>query len=410
MKNKTEIFIEENWDKCIRKNCEGDGSLIGLPFSYIVPSPNGMFQEMYYWDTFFTNKGLIIDGRIQQAKNNVDNMLFLVEKYGYMPNGNRQKYLNRSQPPYLSMMIKDVYEEIKDKNWLGSVVPILKKEYEFWMTNRITPIGLNQFGCALEVPKHGYLYEQSMAEKVINNERVGLKLSDKTDDEIARCLLTDCESGWDFNPRTNMKQPDFIYLDLNCNLYIYEKNFAYFSKILKTDEEEEWENKALARKELMNRYLWNGECFLDYNFKTEEFSKVFSVASFYPLWAGIADEEQARTTVKLLSKLEYQFGISTCEKNEIQGNYQWNYPNGWAPLQYITVCALNRYGYEKDAMRIAKKYVELVEENFEKTENLWEKYNIVTGGLDVSEEYEMPTMLGWTAGVYLFMKKFLSNC
>lgn len=409
MLNKTEKFIYDNWDSCIRENREGDDSLIGLPFPYSVPSPSGMFQEMYYWDTFFTNKGLIISGRVNQAKHNADNMLYLVEKYGYMPNGNRQHYLNRSQPPYLSMMIRDVYEETKDKEWLAKAVPVLKKEYEFWMTNRMTPTGLNQFGCSLEVPQHGYKYEQSVTEKKINQKRVGLTFADKTDDETARCLLTDCESGWDFNPRTDMHQTDCVYLDLNCNLYLYEKNFAYFSEILATNEEEKWERTAENRIKLMNQYLWNGECFADYNFKTQRFGTVFSVAAFYPLWAGIADKEQAKSTVAMLNKLEYRFGISTCEKNEAKGNYQWNYPNGWAPLQYITVSALHRYGYTEDAMRIAKKYVDTVEMNFEKTNNLWEKYNIVTGGIDVSNEYEMPTMLGWTAGVYLFMKKFLLN-
>lgn len=398
MQNNVERFITENWDSCIRYNVKGDDSLIGMPYPYIVPSPSGVFQEMYYWDTFFTNKGLIIDGRIEQAKYNIDNMLYLIKCYGFMPNGNRKVFLNRSQPPYLSMMIRDVYEISNDKEWLNGVIPVLKTEYEFWMTKRITPIGLNQFRCDISATENLQDY---------NCERIGITPEGRTQEDIAECILCDCESGWDFNPRTEMHQIDFIYVDLNCNLYLYEKNFAYFSGILGNGEQEEWEEKAQKRCELMNKYLWNGQCFTDYNFKTKSFSRVFSAASFYPLWAGIATQEQAEKTVALLDKLEYNYGISVCEQNSVEGNYQWNYPNGWAPLHYITVRALERYGYMESARRIASKYVYMVEINFEKTGKLWEKYNVVTGDLNVSNEYEMPVMLGWTAGVYLFMKKFL---
>lgn len=400
MSERVEKFISDNWERCIRFNREGDDSLIGLPYPYIVPSPEGMFQEMYYWDTFFTNKGLILDGRADMAKNNVDNMLYLVEKYGFMPNGNRKVFLSRSQPPYLSMMIKDVYEVFQDKAWLETAFPILKKEYGFWMTKRITPIGLNQFGGDLSVVEN--LNDYSC-------DRIQITPSGRTQEDIASCILCDCESGWDFNPRTELHQTDFVYVDLNCNLYLYEKNFAYFAKVLKNGEQSEWEDRACKRMELMNQYLWNGKCFLDYNFQTGSFSKVFSVASFYPLWTGIATKEQAEATVKMLDRLECNYGIVACEKNDIDGNYQWNYPNGWAPLHYIMICALERYGYRKDARRIAEKYVRMVDTNFERTGTLWEKYNVVTGDLDVSNEYEMPAMLGWTAGVYLTAIDYLTK-
>ena len=67
-----------------------------------------MFLEMYYWDTYFTNVGLISEGRVELAKSNVDNMLWMVEKYGFMPNGNRNYYLNRSQPPFLWRAVKHI--------------------------------------------------------------------------------------------------------------------------------------------------------------------------------------------------------------------------------------------------------------------------------------------------------------
>ena len=78
-------YINENLPKTVKYNPQGDGTLIGLPFRYTVPCPNEMFLEMYYWDTYFTNTGLIATGNLRLAKSNVDNMLYLVNKYGFMP-------------------------------------------------------------------------------------------------------------------------------------------------------------------------------------------------------------------------------------------------------------------------------------------------------------------------------------
>lgn len=103
-------YINQNLPRCLRKNTENQDSLIGLPRPYMVPSASGLFQEMYYWDTYFTNKGLLLRGDIEQAKNHVDNLCYLIETYGFVLNGNRDNYLYNSQPPFLSMMARDVYE------------------------------------------------------------------------------------------------------------------------------------------------------------------------------------------------------------------------------------------------------------------------------------------------------------
>ena len=117
MSEKVIQFISSHWDDCIKENMKDNGTLIGLPYPYTVPAV-GHFDEMYYWDTYFTNKGLEIEGRFAQAKNNTDNMLYLVNRFGYMPNGNRTYYLKNSQPPFLSIMVGDVYRHYNDKAWL----------------------------------------------------------------------------------------------------------------------------------------------------------------------------------------------------------------------------------------------------------------------------------------------------
>ena len=286
-----EQFIKNRWDSCVRFNPDDDDTLIGMPYPYIVPVEKDHWNEMYYWDTFFTCKGLAIQGRGELVKNCADNMLYLVEKFGFVPNANRTYYLNRSQPPFLSMLVRDVYNLFADKEWLRGAYNTLKKEYDFWMTQRMTPTGLNKFGVQKESIE--LVKEQKY-------QRVCRRLKTTLPHEEAYNI--DCDSGWDFNPRTNMKQTQYVYVDLNSNLYLYETNFAYFAQILENGEADLWKEAADKRKQLMNDILLKDGAFVDYNFVLNKHSDIFSVASFYPLWAGVATEEQAKQTVAQLGR------------------------------------------------------------------------------------------------------------
>ena len=93
-------YIKEHWDDTVRLERTGNDTLIGLPYEYFVPSVKGMFQEMYYWDTFFTAKGLFLCGREALVKSTVEDMFYLVDKFGFMPNGSNLGLLGRSQPPF----------------------------------------------------------------------------------------------------------------------------------------------------------------------------------------------------------------------------------------------------------------------------------------------------------------------
>ena len=400
-------YIKKHWDSCVRFNAADCGTLIGLPYPYIVPVSTESkvgFNELYYWDTYFTCKGLLLSGRGELAKNCVDNIIYLVNKYGYMPNGNRTFFLNRSQPPFLSMMVMDIFCFYNDKDWLKYAYEVLEQEYKFWMTERCTPIGLNQYGSNTSMLRD---VEDEFYRLVC--KRLGKQLPEDKKTEIVENFLVDAESGWDFNPRADILQKKYtVHIDLNCNLYLYEKNFAHFSRILQNGEEEKWESAADYRKMLINQYLWNGEMFLDYNYKSSEHSKVFSAASFFALWTGVATKTQANMMLNQLNKIEFAYGISACCQNDAKENYQWDYPAGWPPLQYIVVRGLDRYGYINDAVRVAQKYVSTAENLYKKTGHLWEKYNVVTGSETIEAEYGSKEMMGWTAGVYMFLKNYIS--
>src|SRR5262249_37321945 len=90
--------------------------LLYLPHPYVVPG--GRFNEMYGWDSYFIQVGLIRDAEIDLAKNTIDNFLYEVDHYGKVLNANRTYYLTRSQPPFLTEMILGVYRKTQDLEWL----------------------------------------------------------------------------------------------------------------------------------------------------------------------------------------------------------------------------------------------------------------------------------------------------
>ncbi len=395
-------YIDDNMNKTIRI-CNNDTlGNFSLPFPFSVPCIEKGFQNLFYWDTYFTNVGLLTDGEVQQAKNNVDNILYMIERFGYMPNATCESMLNRSQPPYASMMVKEVYEKTKDREWLSYACNVLEKEYEFWMTQRITPTGLNCYS-------NNATHDDLMSFYQYMSRRLGLNPDDyKTDDEKlkqASHFLAEAESGWDFNPRFDSRCEDFNPIDLNANLYAYEKNFIYFYDELNHKGGREWCKRALKRKKLMNKYCLNPQdkLYYDYDFINDKRSTIYSAAIFNTLFVELADKNTANSIYSNLDRLECMHGLAACEKGHHERTYQWDYPNGWSALIYLAIKGFDNYGYQSAARQIAHKYINSLANIYIKTGNLWEKYNAETGDIDVKNEYAMPgAFMGWTAGVYLY--------
>jgi len=397
-------YIYENIDGTVRHNTEDRDGLIGLPYPYSVSGVADRFNEMYYWGTYFTNVGLILTGRIGQAKNNVDNMFYLIDRFGFVPNANRTWAQTRSQPPFLSRMVSDIYDETGDKAWLMTAYRKLKKEYTFWQTQRMTKSGLNRYFGAdpdLQFCSDDYCRRLHM-EKAEDEDTVR---------EYAYSYQSGAESGWDFSSRTGLEAHKYNGVDLNSLLYGFEKNMEKFAQALSIAESKTWTDAAERRAKRMNALMWDTDlgAFCDYNFETEEKSDLVSQAMFYPLYAGLSTKEQAEKTVQLLTRIEYRYGVSASENRADLLNLQWDYPHGWPCLQMILIKGLVNYGYTEAAKRIAGKYLDVADTVFRETGRLWEKYNVVTGGVSVSKEYTTPPIMGWSAATYLYCKKVVAE-
>lgn len=392
-------FIAKNFKDTIRYNPDDEGNLIGLPYPYTTPCANEGFTEMYYWDTYFTNAGLIAEGNVQQAKNNADNVRFLIHKYGFMPNGNRTFYLGNTQPPFYYKMVEDIFEKTGDKAWLKESYDALVKEYGYWQTNRTAPSGLNVYG-----PHKDYTKEY-IEEKYDYFKYRYRGFEAKNEEEKSACahtIVTMCESGWDCCTRFENAGEYYNPVDLNSLLYGLEKAMEKFSKILENGEAALWSERAARRKEKMLEIMFDNKrgIFLDWNYKEERFSPVVSAASLYPLFVKLDDTPEKAIGV-LKNELFLKYGVSACVPGEYDYSLQWDYPNVWAPLQYIAYAACKNYGFDSLAERVAETYIKLLDENFAQTGNLWEKYDGLTGKV-ANADYNAPKMMGWTAGVYMY--------
>ena len=99
--------------------------------------PGGRFREVYYWDSLWIIQGLLSCKMIESAMQIVENLSDLVLRYGFVPNGTRKYYMDRSQPPLLSLMVMEIYTVSQNNKWLQSILPALSKEHKYWTSEPV---------------------------------------------------------------------------------------------------------------------------------------------------------------------------------------------------------------------------------------------------------------------------------
>lgn len=375
-------YIDAYWPKLIRENKKDKGSLIGLPYPYIVPSDVGVFDEQYYWDSYPVVRALIDHPKYSEiAIGMVNNLLHLVERFGIVPNASRFYFLSRSQPPLLSSMVFIVYEKTHDIFWFKKAVKAVEREYrDVWM-----------------------------GKTHLANFRLVWRGLSRYYDINAIDSLAETESGWDMTARFMGRCMDFLPVDLNCLLYLYEKDFERAYKILKSSEKSEFYKKAATKRaKTINDLMWDEKAgyYFDFDFVNQKRSHLITAAGVYPLNAGEASREQAQRVVELVEKtLQKQYGV--VQSVRFVENKQWDWPNGWAPIQLRVVEGLMRYGYNKLALRLVKKWLALNIKVFKETSKLWEKYDVVHGAIGLPDRYPTPHGFAWTNACFLIMAQIM---
>ncbi len=417
--------VEALWGMLTRDADErsDNSSLIPLPKPYVVPG--GRFREIYYWDSYFTMLGLATSGHVDRVQDMVDNFAYLIDEIGFVPNGNRSYYCSRSQPPYFALMVELLSELRNDDQLCVKYQSQLLGEHEFWMSGAAelrdagtahrrvvqTERGvLNRYWDDDAAPR-----QESFAEDVALASQSG-----RPAEALYRDLRAACESGWDFSSRwldesrslQSIRTTEIVPVDLNTLMLHLERRIARnFEMLGDSSGARQFDDKADQREEILTTLFFDERSgmFVDLLLPQLSPSCVYSLAGAYPMFFGIATEGQAASMARHLSE-EFLLpgGWVTTLVNTGQ---QWDAPNGWAPLQWITYVALRRYGFDAIARDGASRWLRNNRKTFEATGRLLEKYDVESiGNAGGGGEYDVQDGFGWTNGVLLrLMQELVKN-
>ena len=424
-------------------------SLQGVPF--VVPG--GRFNEMYGWDSYFIGVGLIIDNQLEKAMAIADNFKYQILHYGKILNANRSYYLTRTQPPlYSSLLIAIVKKKTPSLEWLRSHLETVILEYNtVWMVQgkRLTPTGLNRYkadgvGMPFEVePGHfddilePYAKKYNLPIREFEKQYLNRTLVDADLDMYFVHDRSLRESGHDTTDRLINTCANLNSVDINSFLYKYEKDVAYliatyFGHTFQVGDvahtSEEWEQKALFRKDKMNELCWNEKAsmYFDYDYVNQEQFPFEAATTFFPLWAGLCDENQAKKLVEVaLPQFVKTGGITGSTKASIAtapkeaSQRQWDYPFGWAPHQMLLWEGLINYNYLDKAQEMVYRWLWLITKNaVDFNGTIPEKYDLEIsshkvfaeyGNVGTEFDYIAKEGFGWMNASYQFGLQILSE-
>lgn len=380
-------YIEQFWVNLERYHPNDEDTLLGLPRPYIVPAHDPTssfnFEEMYYWDSYFVAQGMLHDpAKKELVMGMLENLFTMFRQFKVIPNASRTYLMGRSQPPLLTSFIFDVFDAYQlDKRWLEQAIAYAKEEYEIVWMGTSKP----------------------------HDRKVHNGLSRYYDINVLHDLA-EAESGWDMTTRFGRRCLNYLPVDLNAYLYQYELDFMRAAQLLgKEKERVRWRTIAAKRKKTMNELMWNNTkgLYYDYDYTKGRKGPIASLASYTPLWAGMVSKDQAAVLVKNLSRFDAAGGLLTTDGQPVAGSLpqktptQWAYPNGWAPLHFLVVQGLRRYGYQDEARRIATRWMRTNLHWFQAHGVFLEKYNVLHPDRPpVEGVYPSQTGFGWTNAIF----------
>ena len=309
-----------------------------------------------------------------------------------------------------------------DQEVFARYLPHMQKEYNYWMDGyfrlldrettfrrvAILPDGsiLNRYWDDLPAPRPESYYED--VKMAHYSTPFGVEPG-----TLYRHIRASCEFGWDFtcrwfrdvNRMETIHTTEIIPVDLNCLLYQLELTLSdAYNQSAFSAPSTYFRQKAEKRKKAMIKYFWNddNQFFMDYDLALNKSTSVMSLAGIFPLYSRIATNEQAHHVHEHIARSFLKKGGVVSSLHE--SGQQWDFPNGWAPLQYLTYQALRNYHYFDTAEELKKRWIALNDKVFKETGKMMEKYNVVDIDLPAGGgEYPNQDGFGWTNGIYLWM-------
>ncbi len=365
---------------------ENSETLLFLPFPFRPGAGKGAFPEMFAWDSYFVNLGLLAHGRYDLVRGVLLNQLFMIMRYGKVLNGNRTYFSGRSQPPLHADAIWRYYEATRDRDMLLLSYPLLCREYrEHWLDrNHSTPSKLTTH-------------------------------NDTADQNLRPELAAEAESGLDFCALFDGDVRNCVPIALNSQLVRYCEVLGLIAdKLAFADEAAAWRRDARVRAQRIRDLCWNNRegFFFEYDFVHDRQIPVWSLCAYWTVWADVATDEQTRRLIEHLPRFAHSRGLTVTDKLYPSPHpefpvLQWSYPYCWPPLMIMVVEALGKTSASSYVKSVGINYLNWVLQRYEETGTVWEKYLAVPDAIEQTERYGTVSFYGWSAAAVVEIGRFV---
>uniref|UniRef100_A0AC35FUA1 Trehalase n=1 Tax=Panagrolaimus sp. PS1159 TaxID=55785 RepID=A0AC35FUA1_9BILA len=395
-----------------------------LPLEHKFIAPGGRFREPYYWDAYWIIKGLIASELYEAAMQMVYNFANFIEKYGFVPNGGRVYYLQRSQPPMFIPSVYEIYDATQNASFVEEMMPFMVKEFEYWHNSghqyNIT-INNNNYTVYRYRAQSNTPRPESYKEDVATAATANF--TDKVSKQrIWRDLATAAETGQDFSTRwfadkktlETIETINVLPVDLNSFLCWNMDILSYlYDEVIRDDDESEKYRNILAKhRRAVHAVFYNEseQMWLDYNIRTGAHNPTFYATLSTPLFTNCynsLDQSKAEGVFKFFNRshaFDYPGGVPHSMVRDV--DQQWDFPNGWGHINHMIIEGLRKSeapAAQDAAFSLATKWVRGNYRVYKATKHMWEKYDVV-GTIPVpgkGGEYEVQDGFGWTNGAIL---------
>ncbi len=328
--------------------------LYGNLFTYennelIIPSKY-TYKGVWNWDSMFIALSVArwdVELALKQIKFFTDRQCedgMLIDAVLF----NGKVYDTISKPPVIAWVLYNIYERYGNVFDLQYYYNVLVKSVSFWENSRFK----------------GQLFGY---DSLCHDEW-----------RAAQCKN---ESGWDNSVRWDGGADNVWAIDLNCYMVIVYDVLAKFASKLKLSKDENlWKKKNGELTKKINALLWDESigAYCDYNFKTGEFTKAISPASYLPLFIGIASPERAEK-MKVLAESKSGFyplfPTVSYDNSCYSSSDYWRGPT-WLNVVYFALAGLKKYGYNDLCERFKENILSVCDKE---KRGVFEYYDSKTG-------------------------------
>jgi len=340
-----------------------------IPLNHTFVVPGGRFREVYYWDSYWILEGLLTGGLNEISRNIVENFMDQIDLFGFIPNGARIYYLNRSQPPVFTQMVWLYIQSTGDQSLLPRALRLIETELQWWQTNRTSPV--TAFGKTYYLARYDVTNSAPRPEGYVEDFHTAYggggesnpNFSNATVDNLFSNLASGAESGQDYSAARWAKAPysseplrtlnvnAIVPVDLNSILY---NNMRLLSEMYKLSGSSQnytasslWASKAAERRQSVIDLCWNEErsTFYDYNTTSSQQIIRWTPTTYYAYWSHLFPDSMLNSPAKAqdaFRSLGYIIANynGTVPASLLTTGQQWDAPNAWPPHTYIAIKAL----------------------------------------------------------------------